>query len=48
MAIETKVKLKPFMVPNYVTVEMPHRDRQKGMPELPKYHLSELDDDALN
>ena len=47
MSIETKVKLQPFRVPNYVIVDMPPRLRQEGMSEAPKYHLSELDNETL-
>lgn len=43
--IEAKVKLKPFRVPNYVLIE-PNESRD-GLAELPKYRLSELDDETL-
>lgn len=48
MAIEVKVKLQPFRVPNYVICEVPASRRQDGMQEAPKYKLSELDDETLD
>lgn len=49
MAIETKVKLQPFRVPNFVLTEPPAGRREDGPIEvLPKYALSELDDETLD
>ena len=47
MDIETKIKLQPFGVPNYVLIEGKPRVRQDGFKETPKYHLSELDSAIL-
>ena len=45
---EVKVKLQPFRVPNYVLTAPKVGRRQDGMQELPKFHLSELDEETLN
>ncbi len=42
-----KLKLRPFMIPNYVLADAPPRPRQEGLQETPKFHLSELDDETL-
>lgn len=47
MAIETKIKLQPFRVPNFAICEVPAGRRQDGFKEAPKYALSELDDETL-
>jgi len=47
MAISTSVRLKPFMVPNYVIQETPPRSRADGFREAPKFALHELDDLTL-
>ncbi len=43
----TKVKLKPFLAPNFVSVEMPPRLRQEGMAELPSIPITMIEADAL-
>jgi hypothetical protein len=48
MRATVKVKLKPFIVPNYVSMEMPIRPKQMGMVEEPKYAIEELDADTLS
>ena len=44
---DVKLKLRPFMVPNYVLCEMPQGMRQEGMREFPKFHISDLSDETL-
>ena len=45
--LNTKIKLVPFRVPSYVIIERPVRPRQDGYLEVPRFHISELDDDTL-
>jgi hypothetical protein len=45
---EIKQKLRPFMTPNFVSVEMPPRPRQEGLVEAPKFALAELDAETLS
>jgi len=47
MTITTGVKLKPFMVPNFVIQETPTGRKQDGFKESPKFALHELDDLTL-
>ena len=47
MTITTGVKLKPFMVPNFVIQETPAGRKQDGFKESPTFALHELDDDTL-
>ena len=47
MTITTGVKLKPFMVPNFVIQETPTGRKQDGFKESPKFALHELDDFTL-
>lgn len=42
------MKLKPFMVPNFVMVEMPPRPRNEGMKGLPSFPLNELPVETLD
>ena len=48
MDANIKLKLKPFTAPSYVIVDEPERKRQDGFKEARKYHVSELDEDALS
>jgi len=45
--MEAKLIIRPMIVPEFVTVMMPPRDRQEGMVETPRFHLSELEPEAL-
>ena len=47
MTITASVKLKPFMVPNFVIQERPVVRKQDGFQESPKFALHELDDETL-
>ena len=48
MSIDTRIKLQPFRVPNFVLVEALPGKRQDGFHEGPKYKLSELDAATLD
>jgi hypothetical protein len=48
MTSEMKMKLKPWLSPNYAQVEMPPRPRQDGPKEPPSLHVSELSAEALD
>ena len=48
MSVSFKVKLVPFTVPNYVSVEMPLCPKQNGFVEGFKYAIEELDTDTLS
>lgn len=39
---EMKLKLQPFVTPNYVLAEMPPGLKQDGMKEVPKWPLTDL------
>lgn len=41
------MKLKPWLVPSFVTQEMPPRQRQDGFTEGPKWPLNEIPADVL-
>ena len=41
--IEAKIKLKPFLVPNFVLADQPPKPRQEGFIEGQQFALSELD-----
>ena len=43
MEVKIEIKLKGFLVPNYVMVEGSAKPRQEGFTEDRKFHLSELD-----
>lgn len=47
MSVTIDIKLRPFTVPNFVSIEMPARPKQDGFIELPKYALHELPDETL-
>lgn len=44
---EMTMKLKPWLVPNFVTSEMPPGQRQDGFREAPTWPLSEIPADVL-
>lgn len=48
MEVNIKMKLKPFMVPNYVIAEVEAKPRQEGFQEAYKLRLSDLDSLALD
>jgi len=45
LTMELKVKLLPPMMPNFISIEMPPRPRQKGLPEGYKIRVCELTDE---
>ncbi len=45
---EAKLKLVPFMVPNYVRIMMPVGKRQEGIKETPSLRLCDIDTATLN
>ena len=47
MTITVDVKIKPFIVPNYVIQETTAGRKQDGFKESPKFVLHELDDFTL-
>ena len=48
MSIETKVKLQPFRVPNYVLAETSIKPGRGGYSETIQYRLSQLDAETLD
>lgn len=46
--MEMKLKLKPWIVPNFVCAEARPGLRQDGMAEPPKWHVSECDVETLD
>ena len=48
MAIEIRIQLRPFTIPNFVIAEGRINPRQEGFKELPSYPLSELSSDTLD
>lgn len=48
MKVTLEVELQPFQTPNYVLTKPKPLERQEGMQEAPKYHLSELDSATLD
>jgi hypothetical protein len=48
MKATLQVELQPFQTPNYVLTKAKPLDRQEGMQEAPKYHLSEFDSATLD
>lgn len=48
MSVEKTIKLRPIRVPNYIIVDAEQTaTRKDGFPELPTYHISELDRETL-
>lgn len=45
--MKLQVKLKPFIVPNFVNIDMPPCKREDGFKELPSFPLSALSPEAL-
>lgn len=45
---EMKLKLQPFVTPNYVLAEMPTGLKQDGMKETPKWALRDLSADTVS
>ncbi len=43
----TEVKLKPWLTPNFATIEMPPRPKQEGISALPSIPVKELSPQAL-
>ena len=43
-----KLKLKPWIVPNFVCAEQKVGLRQEGFKEPPKWHVSECDAETLD
>jgi len=43
-----ELKLRPFTVPNFVSVEMPAQPRQNGFKEAPSFALHELPPETLD
>lgn len=48
MSIKIDLELRPFEVPNYVSVNESPSARQEGFIEGRKFHLSELDEETLS
>lgn len=46
--MKVQLDLRPFTVPNFVSVVSKPRPREEGMQEPPKFALSELSEEALN
>jgi len=47
MSASIQLKLKPWVVPRFATVEMPPRPRQDDIRELPSIPVSDLSREAL-
>lgn len=47
MAISVAVKLKPWTVPNFASVEMPVKPREEGLQNGVSFALNELPAEAL-
>jgi hypothetical protein len=45
---ELRMKLKPWAVPNFATIELPPEPKQNGFRELPSIAVAELSADALS
>lgn len=43
-----KMKLKPWLTPNFANIEVPPRPKQDGVVELPSIPVSELSMEALS
>lgn len=41
------VDTQPWLVPNYIILEMPTRSRQDGIREAPKLHVKDVNADTL-
>lgn len=48
ITMEIKLKLRPFQVANYVSVESLPGLKQDGIVEAPTFHVRDLDVDALS
>lgn len=48
MSIKTSVKLKPFLVPNFVSVEAKPGRKGDGVQPLPTIPVADLDSEALD
>lgn len=44
---EIKVKLRPWLVPSFVSIKQPARPRQEGLQESPSLPLSEIPAETL-
>jgi hypothetical protein len=42
------IKLLPWTVPNFASIEMPARNRGDGFQEAPKFHVSDIDAETLS
>lgn len=48
-APEVRMKLRPWLVPNFAIVEVPPRSRQQGFsPEATSIHIRDLDPEILS
>ena len=46
--MEIKIKLRPFLTPNYVLCETTPMQRQDVLIEAPKWHVSDIDAQVLS
>lgn len=46
--MQMKMKMKPFVVPNFAVMEMPPRLKQDGMRELPSFPIADLPLETLD